>query len=162
MVKHKEDVDAVFQNIASFLQRLETSLLGGFAVVVPMLIMTLHPTLLTALLTTSIFVFAVAVIIAITMKTAEPKDVLGATAAYAAVLVVFVGTSTTAETLNRRVIAGIVAAVIVGSTLIAFAMALLFTYEQRRREAAKVVRADEWDYIYIPKVKDLLRKGLVP
>jgi hypothetical protein len=60
-----------------------------------MLIMTLHATRLTNLLTTSIFVFVVAIALAWYMKEAESKDVIGATAAYAAVLVVFVGTSTT-------------------------------------------------------------------
>ena len=78
-----------------FTARMIMALFGGFALVVPMLIMSLHPSRLTNLLTTSLFVFAVAAALAWFMKTAEPKDIIGATAAYAAVLVVFVGTSTT-------------------------------------------------------------------
>jgi hypothetical protein len=62
---------AIKTEALAFFQRLKISLFGGFVLVVPMLIMTLHPTLLTALLTTSVFVFAVAVTIAIQMKTAE-------------------------------------------------------------------------------------------
>jgi hypothetical protein len=79
-----------------FSSRLAMALFGGFALIAPMLIMALHPTRLTSLLTTSIFVFAVAIALAWYMKEAQSKDVIGATAAYAAVLVVFVGTSTAA------------------------------------------------------------------
>jgi hypothetical protein len=50
--------------VKAFLERLKISLFGGFALVVPMLIMTLHSTLLAVLLTTSVFVFAVAVTLA--------------------------------------------------------------------------------------------------
>ncbi|KAJ5729146.1 uncharacterized protein N7483_003654 [Penicillium malachiteum] len=75
-----------------FLSRLVMALFGGAALIVPMLIMTLHPSKLNSLLTTSLFVVGVAVILAWFMKDAAPKDILGATAAYAAVLVVFVGT----------------------------------------------------------------------
>lgn len=56
-----------------------------------MMIMALHPSKLTSLLTTSVFTVAVAVALAVFMSDASPKDVVGATAAYAAVLVVFVG-----------------------------------------------------------------------
>lgn len=62
-------------------------------VVAPMLIMSLHRTLLTTLLTTSVSVLVVSVVMALTMVSAEPKDILTATAAYAAILVVFVGTT---------------------------------------------------------------------
>ena len=60
-----------------------------------MLIMVLHKTLVTTLLTTSLFVLAVSLTLALFMQDAERKDIIGATAAYAAVLVVFVGTSGT-------------------------------------------------------------------
>ena len=56
-----------------------------------MLIMSLHSTQLTKLVTTPLFVFLVGVILAWYMKDAREKDVLAVTAAYAAVLVVFVG-----------------------------------------------------------------------
>ena len=71
--------------------RLIMALGGGFALVVRMLIMVLHPTLLTTLLTTSCFVFAVGVCLAVLMVESEPQDIIACTAAYAAVLVVFVG-----------------------------------------------------------------------
>jgi len=82
----------------TFYSRLIMAVFGGFALVVPMLIMTLHQTKLTSLLTTSIFVLAVALALAWFMDTAEPKDIIGATAAYAAVLVVFVGAGTPTPT----------------------------------------------------------------
>lgn len=75
----------------SLYARLAFALSGGFALVVPMLIMVLHPTMLTRLLVTSCSVLAVAVSLAIAMSTAEPKDIIACTAAYSAVLVVFVG-----------------------------------------------------------------------
>ena len=69
------------------------ALFGGVVVVVPMLIMALHRTLLTTLLTTSTFVLAVGLILAWSMNGSKPQDILTATAAYAAILVVFVGTT---------------------------------------------------------------------
>jgi hypothetical protein len=75
-----------------FISRLSMALFGGAALIAPMLIMTLHPTRLTSLLTTSVFVLAVGVALAWWMKDAASKDIMGSTAAYAAVLVVFVGT----------------------------------------------------------------------
>ncbi|KAG4442335.1 hypothetical protein IFR05_002186 [Cadophora sp. M221] len=74
-----------------FLSRLY---IGGWALTAPKLIMALHQSLLTSLVTTSVFVIAVAVALAWFMKDAQAKDIIGATAAYAAVLVVFVGTDT--------------------------------------------------------------------
>ncbi|PSN58618.1 hypothetical protein BS50DRAFT_595289 [Corynespora cassiicola Philippines] len=85
--------DLASQYSKGFLSRLKMALFGGIALIAPMLIMKLHPTELTGLLTTSLFVLAVGVILAWCMKDADKKDILGATAAYAAVLVVFVGTS---------------------------------------------------------------------
>ncbi|KAE8441928.1 hypothetical protein EG329_004186 [Mollisiaceae sp. DMI_Dod_QoI] len=79
---------------AAFLSRFYMALFGGLALIVPMLIMTLHESKVTSLVTTSVFVIAVAVLLAGFMEDADPKDILAATAAYAAVLVVFVGTGT--------------------------------------------------------------------
>ena len=79
-----------------FSRRLLMAAFGGAALIGPMLIMTLHPTRVTKLVTTSAFVIVVAVLLAYIMTDATPKDVIGATAAYAAVLVVFVGTSASA------------------------------------------------------------------
>lgn len=77
----------------AFLGRLWMALFGGVVLIAPMLIMRLHATLLTELVTTSAFVLAFAVVLARFMVDADRKDILSATAAYAAVLVVFVGTS---------------------------------------------------------------------
>ncbi len=81
-----------------FLSRLAMALFGGLALIVPMLITTLHQTKLTTLLTTSLFVAAVAVALAWWMEDAQNKDIIAATAAYAAVLVVFVGSGTSNTT----------------------------------------------------------------
>lgn len=69
------------------------ALFGEVVILAPMLIMTLHSTLLTTLLTTSLFMLAVGLVLALSMDSAAPKDILTATAAYAAILVVFVGTT---------------------------------------------------------------------
>ena len=90
-VKAKHEVGRKRQR--DFLSRVAMALFSGAALVAPMLIMTLHPTKLTTLLTTSFFVFAVAVLLAWYMSEAQAKDIMAATAAYAAVLVVFVGAS---------------------------------------------------------------------
>ena len=83
------------QSQRGLLSRLKMALFGGVIVVAPMLIMTLHQDQLTALLTASLFVLVVAVVLAWFMKDAAEKDILTATAAYAAILVVFVGTTVT-------------------------------------------------------------------
>ena len=109
------------------------ALFGGLALTVPMLIMALHPTQLTTLLTASIFVLVVAMLLAALMDSAESKDVVTATAGvcdevpmlrraneqrqYAAVLVVCVGASRITNndsSLSRGVIAGIVVGCIAG------------------------------------------------
>jgi hypothetical protein len=97
------------------------------------LMMALHPTQLNTFLTTSIFVLAVAMLLAALMDSAESKDVVTATAGvcdevpmlrraneqrqYAAALVVFVGASRITNndsSLSRGVIAGIVVGCIAG------------------------------------------------
>ena len=97
-----------------FLSRLKMALFGGLSLIIPMLIMTLHPTILTALLTTTLFVLAVALILASVMTDAESKDVVGATAAYAAVLVVFIGTSNASGGMSDGLLTGIVIGVTLG------------------------------------------------
>ena len=81
------------RKLEALLNRIRMALFGGVVVVAPMLIMTLHPTLLTTLLTTSLFVLAVGLVLAWSMEDGQLKDILTATAAYAAILVVFVGTT---------------------------------------------------------------------
>jgi len=77
-----------------FRVRMLIAVAAGLALIAPMLIMTLHPSKITSLATASIFIVLVAVVLAYTMEDAQNKDIVGATAAYAAVLVVFVGTGT--------------------------------------------------------------------
>lgn len=74
-----------------FTFRFSIAIFGGLALIGPMLLMVLHNDLTTALTTTSVAVFFVSVIISI-YSTAAPEGVVGTIAAYAAVLVVFVGT----------------------------------------------------------------------
>lgn len=69
------------------------AVLGGAFLIGPMLVMVLHPGLITSLVTTSVCVFAFGMVVALFLE--NPFDVLSGTAAYAAVLVVFIGTSGT-------------------------------------------------------------------
>ncbi|KAF4632146.1 hypothetical protein G7Y89_g5973 [Cudoniella acicularis] len=78
----------------AFSERLSMACFGGWALIAPMLIMTLVPGKHTALITASISTLLFAFILALFADGSMGKDVLAATAAYAAVLVVFVGTST--------------------------------------------------------------------
>jgi VIT1/CCC1 family predicted Fe2+/Mn2+ transporter len=77
----------------TFIQRIIMAMFGGVALVGPMLIMTLHQSRNTSLITVSAATFVFAIILALCATDSSGKDVLAATAAYAAVLVVFVGTS---------------------------------------------------------------------
>lgn len=77
--------------LRSFQGRLMTAAVGGIFLVGPMWLMTLHNTRYTALISTSVFVFVFGVLMASSLE--KPMDVLSSTAAYAAVLVVFVGTT---------------------------------------------------------------------
>ena len=80
-------------NTTRFIMRLRMAVFGGLALIVPMLIMRLHPTLLTQLLTASLFILAFGLALAIVMDKTDEMYIASATAAYAAVLVVFVGSS---------------------------------------------------------------------
>jgi hypothetical protein len=75
-----------------FAQKVMMACIGGAFFIGPMLIMVLHQSRLTALLTASICVFAFGLVMAFFLE--KQFDVLSTTAAYAAVIVVFVGTST--------------------------------------------------------------------
>ncbi|KAL8816850.1 MAG: hypothetical protein Q9191_008254 [Dirinaria sp. TL-2023a] len=78
--------------LQDFLVRLGMASLGWLFIVGPMLLMVLNNTKFTALLTTSVCVGTFGLMMARALE--KPSDVLSATAAYAAVLVVFVGTTT--------------------------------------------------------------------
>jgi hypothetical protein len=88
----RENNTAVDQQIA-FANRLVMALFGGIALIVPTLIMAFHPTRNTCLITTIVATLLFALILAFEARDSRGKDVLTATAAYAAVLVVFIGTS---------------------------------------------------------------------
>ena len=68
------------------------AMFGGVALIGPMLILTLHSSQNTSLITVSVAIVLFAFLVAVTGTDSTGKDVLGAIAAYAAVLVMFVGT----------------------------------------------------------------------
>lgn len=73
--------------------RFVMALFGGVALIVPTVIMAKVEGINVSLITTSIAVLFFSLVLAVFAKDSTGKDVLGATAAYTAVLVVFVGTS---------------------------------------------------------------------
>lgn len=78
----------------AFTTRLIVALLGGISLISPILIMTLHAPTSTSLITVSVATFVFALVMALFATDVGGKDVLAATVAYAAALVVFIGTST--------------------------------------------------------------------
>jgi hypothetical protein len=77
-----------------YVARLILALLSGAALIVPMVVMASKPSQLKSVVVASVAVGLFAIFISFMTK-AENKEVLVATATYAAVLVVFVGTTTT-------------------------------------------------------------------
>lgn len=84
-VKYKQ------RNKQGFIERLSIALIGGAFVIAPMLLMVLHKTQTTALVSTSVAVVLCGIVAAWWLP--EPVHVISTTAAYAAVMVVFVGTN---------------------------------------------------------------------
>jgi VIT1/CCC1 family predicted Fe2+/Mn2+ transporter len=76
--------------------RILAALLGGLALIAPMIIMSLDDSVEKSLITSSVFVVVVAIAVALA-SSGSWRDVLSFTAAYAAVLVVFVGTSMSSQ-----------------------------------------------------------------
>ena len=74
------------------LRKLVYAYFGGAALLVPMIIMVLVPNLICTLITTSAFVLVFCGVVALVSEL-QPGEILAATATYAAVLVVFVGTT---------------------------------------------------------------------
>ena len=72
--------------------RFSLAATGGFFLIVPMIIMATVPGLVSSLVTTCVSVLVFACLMA-WRTDLSPNEVLGTTAAYTAVLVVFVGTS---------------------------------------------------------------------
>ncbi|KAL2153734.1 hypothetical protein VTH82DRAFT_4889 [Thermothelomyces myriococcoides] len=75
--------------LAQFRGRTMMAVIGGAFLVGPMWLMMLHRNLYTSLVTTTVCVAVFGLIIALFLE--KPMEVLSGTAAYAAVLVVFVG-----------------------------------------------------------------------
>lgn len=133
---YEENYQAFIQQGEGYFKRLYMALFGGLILIAPMLIMRLHTDLLTVVLTTSVFVVVVGIILASVMKDAEAKDILGAAAAYAAVLVVFVGQGTVPEqsAWSNGQIAGLTVGVMVGVSLIGGFLGNIWTYEKLGRD----------------------------
>ena len=90
---HNNKLDTRQRSNEDLANRVRTALFGDVVVVVPKLVMTLHRVLLTTLLTTSLFVLPVGLVLAWSMDSVEPKDILTATAAYVTILLVLLGTT---------------------------------------------------------------------
>lgn len=82
----------IYSDIVHGIARFVIAIAGGAALVVPMLIMSFDKSLNKSLITVSISVFVFALFISSVIR-AGNQDTLVSTATYAAVLVVFVGTS---------------------------------------------------------------------
>lgn len=80
-------------DLANFWERITMGLLGGLALIGPMLLMVLHKDQLTSLLTVSVSTILFAVALSFFTQL-QGQSVLASVAAYAAVLVVFVGSNT--------------------------------------------------------------------
>jgi hypothetical protein len=89
----KSEIDHIASFMPPFISRLSMALFGGLALIGPTLIMALHPSLHTSLITTSVATVLFGLTLAFGAIDSSGKDVLAATAAYCAVLIVFVGTS---------------------------------------------------------------------
>lgn len=76
-----------------FRDKVVMATVGGFFLIAPMWFMVLRNDLYTSLVSTTAFVAAFGIIMAWNLD--KPKEVIAGTAAYAAVLVVFVGTGST-------------------------------------------------------------------
>ncbi|KUJ07164.1 uncharacterized protein LY89DRAFT_725999 [Mollisia scopiformis] len=87
----------------AFVSRLVMALFGGIALIVPTIIMAKHQDLNFSLGTTSIATLLFAIILAFGARDSTGKDVLAATAAYAAVLVVFIGTGLASTTTTSTI-----------------------------------------------------------
>ncbi|TVY89481.1 hypothetical protein LAWI1_G008352 [Lachnellula willkommii] len=89
---HSRGGDRKGRKLREVTERLMCGIIGGLALIAPMLIMVLHGSVLTALLTVSVATILFVVAGALYLDVG-PVQLIGATAAYAAVLVVFVGST---------------------------------------------------------------------
>ena len=89
--------------LKAFWARFYMAMFGGIALIGPMILMVLKTSLVTALVTVSLSVFLFGLALAIFFTDVGPETVLASVAGYAAVLVVFVGTSTQSASGNSAV-----------------------------------------------------------
>jgi hypothetical protein len=144
----------------AFMSRLTMVLFGGFTLIVPMLIMDLHPPNLTSLPTRPVFVLAVAVCLAAATGW-EPGYVIGATAAFIAVLVIFVRTAIPGGSLSDGTMAGIVTGVVCGLYLVVLAVAFVIAGPTIRAATFNATRIHVWTIwlrVHSLKTKDLQRR----
>ncbi|KAM0810389.1 putative DUF6594 domain-containing protein [Seiridium cardinale] len=91
------ELDKGRQNRRNVLERIKSRLhmavFGGTAMILPVIIMTLVNSLTATLVTASVATMIFAFITVVLATDANGKDVLASTAAYAAIMVVFIGTS---------------------------------------------------------------------
>ena len=120
-------------------ERLRMGAFGGLSLLVPMMIMVLKPTKLAALVTTNVCVFVVGLTLALAVdESVGTKDVFAGVVAYAAVLVVFVGTSQAGNTGENDDIVGGIAGGILGGTILLTGLWFGFFYVLfKRREKVK-------------------------
>lgn len=78
--------------VKDFRKRIGVAMVGGIFLIAPMWLMVLHNTLYTSLIATTVCVALFGLLMASVLE--KPIDVMSSTAAYAAVLVVFVGLTT--------------------------------------------------------------------
>jgi hypothetical protein len=78
--------------------RFTMAIIGGVLLVVPVVVMSFDTSRTRSLVTLSVSVLIFSVVIATGAAKASPQEIVGATAAYAAVLAVFLGASTSSST----------------------------------------------------------------
>jgi hypothetical protein len=86
----------VYSKFLDVFARFVIGTAGGCSLIVPMVVMVLHASLRKSLVTTSVALVLFALFLGLVFETSN-KDTITATATYAAVLVVFVGTSGSAN-----------------------------------------------------------------
>ena len=89
---NKREIPTTYSPFVESLARFIIAVGGGCALVIPMVIMSFAPSRAKSLVTVSVAVVLFALVMSLAFQT-DNKDTLTGTATYAAVLVVFVGTS---------------------------------------------------------------------
>lgn len=90
LAKKEDDTRKKFREA---LHRFFMAMVGGLLLVIPVVIMSFKTSRTRSLVTLSVSVIVFAVVITVGASTAKPQDIVAATAAYTAVLAVFLGAS---------------------------------------------------------------------